>query len=365
MNDMNKQPDGQRSPNETAGMITRSVTPLNLEMPFSSLREFITPNEQFYVRGHFPIPEIDTRSWRLKVEGAVGLPFESSYDELRQMPSKTMTATMECAGNGRSFLEPKVKGVAWDLGAVGNAQWTGVLLRDVLHRAGVKPGAQEVVLEGNDKGTIPDPPRPPGEIYYARSLPIAKASDDVLLAYEMNGQPLSASHGFPLRAVVPGWFGMASVKWLQRIIVTVTPFNGYYQSIDYTYWRRRDGLPTLLPLAEMELKAQIARPSMGEVVPAGAPYRIHGAAWTGTGVIAGVELSSDGGVTWSSAKLLGESVKNAWRFWEYNWTPSASGNHTLIARACDSSGRTQPELRNPDHGTYVINHWLPIEVEVR
>ena len=346
-------------------MITRGEEPLNLEMPFSSLREFITPNEQFYVRGHFPIPEINAQNWRLKVEGAVASPFELTYDELRQMPSQTMTATMECAGNGRTFLQPKVKGVAWDLGAVGNAEWTGVLLRDVLQRAGVRSDAREVVLEGGDKGAIPEPPRPPGEIHYARSLPIAKASDDVLLAFEMNGQPLPASHGFPLRAVVPGWFGMASVKWLQRIIVSETPFNGYYQSIDYTYWQRRDGLPTLVPLAEMELKAQIARPSMGEVLSAGAQYRVHGAAWAGTEEVAGVEISIDGGGTWSPASLIGESVRNAWRFWEFNWTPGGPGKYSLVARARDSAGRTQPEQRNADYGTYVVNHWLPIVVEVR
>ncbi len=218
-------------------MITRGEEPLNLEMPFSSLREFITPNEQFYVRGHFPIPEINVQNWRLKVEGAVASPFELTYDELRQMPSQTMTATMECAGNGRSFLQPKVKGVAWDLGAVGNAEWTGLLLGDVLRRAGVRSDAREVVLEGGDKGAIPEPPRPPGEIHYARSLPIAKASDDVLLAFEMNGQPLPASHGFPLRAVVPGWFGMASVK--------VAPADH----------RHRDAVQRLLPIDRLHLLA--------------------------------------------------------------------------------------------------------------
>lgn len=347
-------------------MITRGEAPLNLEMPFSSLREFITPNEQFYVRGHFPIPEVHAQSWRLKVEGAVASPFELSYEELRQMPARTMTATLECAGNGRSFLEPKVKGVAWDLGAVGNAEWTGVLLRDVLQRAGVMGGAKEVVLEGGDKGIIPEPPRPPGEIHYARSLPIAKANDDVLLAFEMNGQPLPASHGFPLRAVVPGWFGMASVKWLQRIIVTDTPFNGYYQSIDYTYWQRRNGLPTLVPLAEMELKAQIARPSMSESIPAGTPYRVYGAAWAGADEVDAVEISSDGGGNWSAANLIGEPVKNAWRFWEFIWnTPAEPGKYWLFARARDSSGRTQPEQRNADYGSYVVHHWLPIVVEVR
>src|SRR4029079_10649688 len=147
-------------------------------MPFSSLDQFITPADRFYVRCHFPIPELNADTWRLKIEGAVGSPLEVSHDDLRGMPQHTITATMECAGNGRSFLEPKVKGVAWDLGAVGNAQWTGVLLRDLLQRAGVRPGAEEVILEGGDKGIIPEPPRPPGEINYARSLPMAKASDD-------------------------------------------------------------------------------------------------------------------------------------------------------------------------------------------
>ena len=349
----------------SVNLIVREQEPLNLEMPFSSLREFITPNEQFYVRGHFPIPEVDAQSWRLKVEGAVASPFELTYNELREMPTETTTATLECAGNGRSFLQPKMKGVAWGLGAVGNAEWTGVLLREVLQRAAVESGAREVVLEGGDKGAIAEPPRPPGKIHYARSLPIAKASDDVLLAFEMNGQPLPASHGFPLRAVVPGWFGMASVKWLQRIIVTEAPFNGYYQSIDYSYWRRRDGLPTLVPLAEMELKAQIARPSVGEVLSAGASYRVHGAAWAGTDNVAGVEISTDGGNSWSATNLIGEPVKNAWRFWEFIWTPADKGQYSLVARARDSAGRTQPEQRNADYVSYVVNHWLPIVVKVR
>src|SRR3982751_2471274 len=224
-----KMNDPSDSPNSTgaADMITRQTTPLNLEMPFSSLRDFITPNERFYVRGHFPIPEIKAETWRLKVDGAGANKLELSYAELRQMPARTITATMECAGNGRSFLEPKVKGVEWDLGAVGNAEWTGVLLRDVLERAGLQPEALEAILEGSDKGEIKEPPRPAGEIHYARSVPIGKATADVLLAYEMNGEPLTPEHGFPVRAVVPGWFGMASVKWLQRIAVSEGPFGFY------------------------------------------------------------------------------------------------------------------------------------------
>ena len=348
------------------GLIIRTDEPVNLEMAFSDLDSFITPNEQFYVRCHFPIPEINGRDWRLRIEGAIASPFELSYGELRQMPARTITATMECAGNGRSLLEPKVKGVPWGMGAVGNATWTGALLCDLLHRAGLENSAKEVVLEGADCGEIREGPSPPGQIHYARSLPAGKATEDVLLAWEMNGKPLTPAHGFPLRAVVPGWFGMASVKWLQRIVVSEKSFNGYYQSIDYAYWERRDGLPELKPLREMQVKAQIARPMVGEIVPANVTYRVHGAAWSASDRVAMVEVSSDSGASWQEAHLLGEPVRNAWRFWEFPWqTPSESGKYSLIARATDSAGRTQPKKRVAEYGTYMINHWLPIAVQVR
>jgi len=348
------------------GLITRGTDPLNLEMPFAQLDQFITPNEQFYVRCHFPVPEIDAAAWRLKIEGAVATAAELTLADLLKMPSQTITATMECAGNGRSFLRPKVKGVEWDLGAVGNAEWTGVLLRDVLERAGVNGAAREVVLEGADRGEIKEAPRPPGEISYARSVPLAKARADVLLAWALNGEPLTPEHGFPLRAVVPGWFGMAAVKWLERIIVTEEPFNGYYQSIDYTYWDRRDGLPTLVPLGEMQVKAQIARPTMNDVVPAGSTYLVQGAAWSGEADLGRLTCSSHGGAVWREAKLLGEAVRNAWRFWQFSWqTPTEPGNCTLMARATDANGRTQPTQRIADYGTYMVNHVLPIEVQVR
>jgi len=349
---------------EENGLISRGEEPLNLEMPFSSLNELITPNARFYVRCHFPVPEVDRQKWRLKVEGTVTHPLALTFEDLREIPARTIAATLECAGNGRSFLQPKVKGVAWDMGAVGNAAWTGVLLRDVLELAGLKGGAIDVILQGADKGTLKEPPRPPGEIHYARSVPIAKGMDDVLLVYEMNGEPLTAEHGFPLRAIVPGWFGMASVKWLERVIVSDQAFYGYYQSIDYTYWESQAGLPTLKPLAEMRVKAQIARPYMHELVPANSTYRVYGAAWV-EGEIAAVELSTDGGQSWSPTKLLGDGVQNAWRFWEFSWlTRAASGRCTLIARATDAAGRTQPPERVPEYGSYMINQWLPIEVEI-
>jgi len=272
---------------------------------------------------------------------------------------------MECAGNNRSFLEPKIKGLQWGLGAVGTAEWTGVPLSILLDRAGVKANGCEIILEGADGGMLEDPKSPPGELRFARSIPAEKARHDVLLAYKMNGSDLPPEHGFPVRAIVPGWYAMASIKWLQRIIVTDEPFTGYYQTIDYAYWNRRAEVAELTPLTEMQIKAEIAKPIQGETVPANSSVRVHGAAWTSDGEITKVELSTDGGSTWNETNLLSEPKPNAWRLWEFNWqTPRTPGTQTLIARATDSLGRTQPVLHDADRGTYMINHLLTIQVEV-
>src|SRR5215470_19687846 len=336
------------------GRIVRSESPLNLEMPFSSVDSFITPTKSFYVRTHFPIPAIDRNAWWLYVEGEVEKPFAINYQELITLQSATAPVTLECAGNNRNFLEPKVKRLQWRLGAVGTADWTGVPLATLLDRAIPKPNACEVILEGSDSGTLEDPKSPPGELKFARSIPLEKARRDVLLAYKMNGDDLPPEHGFPVRAIVPGWYAMASVKWLQRVIVNDRPFTGYYQTIDYAYWRRIDyghwqrgeDIAELTPLTEMQVKAEIARPAEGETVPANTSVPVHGAAWACDAEITKVELSTDGGVTWKDAKLLGESKPNAWRLWEFNWqTPLSPGTQTLIARATDSRGLTQPVNR--------------------
>jgi DMSO/TMAO reductase YedYZ molybdopterin-dependent catalytic subunit len=351
----------------------RSESPLNLEMPFSTVDSFLTPTKAFYVRTHFPIPAIDRDAWWLCVEGEVEKPFAINFEELMTIESVTAPVTLECAGNNRNFLEPKVKGIQWRLGAVGTAEWTGVPLSTLLDRAIPKPNAGEIILEGTDCGMLEDPKGPPGELKFARSIPLEKARRDVLLAYKMNGCDLAPEHGFPLRAIVPGWYAMASIKWLQRIIVTDRPFTGYYQTLDYAYWQRTEyahwqrgeGIAELTPLTEMQVKAEIARPAEGETVPANTSVRVRGAAWACDAEITKVELSTDGGATWNDAKLLGESNSNAWRLWEFTWqTPSQPGKQTLLARATDSLGRTQPSHRDPDRGTYMINHLLPIEVEV-
>ena len=348
------------------GRIVRGEDPLNLEMPFEKLDGFITPTESFYVRTHFPIPAIDRDEWWLHVEGEVGKPFAINYEELLKLKSLTIPVTLECAGNNRDFLEPKVKGVQWRLGAVGTAKWTGVPLAILLDRADVKPEACEVILEGADGGELREPKRPSGNVHFARSIPIAKAREDVLLAYRMNDVDLPPENGFPLRAIVPAWYAMASIKWLQRITVTDRAFTGYYQTLDYAYWARRGDTAELVPITEMQVKAEIARPVAGDILPANSNVRVHGAAWTSDAEITMVELTTDGGSTWNKAKLVGEAKANAWRLWEFDWeTPAKPGKQTLIARATDSNGRTQPIERDPDRGTYMINHLLPIEVEVR
>lgn len=353
-------PEPQRT---AAGLIIRSQEPVNLEMPFANLRDFLVSNEQFYVRNHFPQPKLEARDWRLRVEGLVKEPLELSYDDLLKLSPRTAPVLLECAGNNRSSLTPKTKGVQWDQGAVGTAEWTGVPLKAILQRAGVRSGATEVVLEGADQGEVADVA---GAIHFARGVPLDKAQRDVLLAHRMNGAELPPSHGYPLRAIVPGWYGVSSVKWLTRIIVTNQPFRGFFQSVDYTYWDRPYGTPIQRPITELSVKAQIARPAGKEVVPAGKSYRVFGAAWTGEADVERVEVSTDGGRTWSAARFPSKPTRHAWRLWEYDWSvPGNSGRYTLVARAIDSKGRQQPAERGRDYRNYLISHPLPVEVDVR
>jgi DMSO/TMAO reductase YedYZ molybdopterin-dependent catalytic subunit len=358
---------GQGEKNESDGLIPRQKNPDNLEFPFATLDSFITPNERFYVRNHFAQPKIDPLSWLLRIEGAVKNELELSLDDLKKLPSRSITATLECAGNCRAFLEPKVKGVPWQLGAVGNAEWTGVPLAAVLERAGLHDSAAEVILEGADTGEITADIKPAGKVPFARSLPLGKArSPEVLLVYKMNGVDLPPAHGFPLRAVVPGWYGVASIKWLQKMIVSPRPFNGYFQSIDYSFFsKEKSGLARVVPITELQVKAEIAHPTSGEIIRANSDYRIDGAAWTGEGGITKVEVSTDAGKSWREAKLPSENMKNAWRLWDYAWrTPGKQEKVRIMARATDTRGRVQPLERDSDRRNYMISHVLPVDVTI-
>ncbi len=348
-----------------AGLILREREPVNLESPFEELEGYLTPVPLFYVRSHFHAPDLDGSTHRLRIEGAVRQPFEIGLEELQALPAVTRTATLECAGNSRIFLVPQVGGAQWELGAVSTAEWTGVPLTALLERAGLEPGVCELVFEGEDRGTPREPPVPPGETQYARSLAIEKA-EDVVIAYAVNGEPLPKDHGFPLRAIVPGHYGMASVKWLKAIRAVREPFRGYFQTTDYAYWEYEDGNPVRRALGQMALKSAIARPRTREVVAAGSSYTVAGAAWGSDTHVEAVEVSADSGESWASAEFLDAPVPGVWRRWRYAWTvPERPGTYTLMSRGKDAEGHVQPAEHDKRFGTYVIHHTLPIEVEVR
>jgi len=353
-------------PFSSAGLIIRQKEPRNLEAPFDRIDSYLTPAELFYIRSHFTTPDVDADSYELRIDGAVRQPFALSYEELRRMPSETRIATLECAGNGRVFLVPQVQGAQWELGAVGNAEWTGVPLRTLLERAELAEDACEIVLEGADRGTPKEEPLPPDPISYAWGLPRAKAiAPEGLIAYAMNGRDLSPDHGFPVRAIVPGHYGMASVKWLTRIQAVREPFHGYWQTSDYAYWASMDGKPVRRALGEMQLKSEIARPGVYETLPANRMYTVCGAAWAGETDVIEIAVSTDGGRTWANAKFLDPVRRHAWRRWKFDWlTPKKPGRCTLLARARDAGGMLQPDRHDQNYGVYVINHSLPIEVFV-
>jgi DMSO/TMAO reductase YedYZ molybdopterin-dependent catalytic subunit len=350
----------------SAGMTIRQKEPANLETPLDQVDSYLTPADLFYIRSHFTAPRLERASYQLRIDGAVRDPLALTYQQLRDMPSETRVATLECAGNSRVFLIPQVGGAQWELGAVGNAEWTGVPLGALLEHAGLEEDACEIVLEGADRGTPAEAPVPPEPISYARSLPRDKALQrEVLIAYQMNGRDLPLHHGYPVRAIVPGHFGMASVKWLTRIQAVREPFRGYWQTSDYGYWGDLDGKPVRRALGEMKLKSEIVRPRVYERLAPNQRYTVFGVAWAGETEATGISVSTDGGRTWAEAEFLDPVQRYAWRRWKFEWlTPAKPGRYTLLSRAKGADGSVQPAKHDQNYGSYVINYPLPIEVFV-
>jgi DMSO/TMAO reductase YedYZ molybdopterin-dependent catalytic subunit len=350
------------------GLTVRMHEPRNLETPVEHLvsKNGLTATEHFYVRSHFAVPTIDMKTWKVRVEGHVERPVEFTLDDLKQLTGVKKHLTMECAGNGRVFLTPAVRGLQWGFGGVGTAEWTGVTLASVLEKAGVKKGAVDVVLIGADKGSINVDPPSPGPIHFDRGIPIEKAlKPETVLAWGMNGVDLTPSHGFPLRAVVGGWYGMAAVKWLTRIVVTDKPYGGFWQTFDYSHFTRTGDLPSLTAVTKMQPKAVITSPVEGGVVPAGQPVAVSGLAWSGEAAAAAVEFSDDGGATWQKMKFDAKADPFVWQPWAMTWTPKRQGPVKLLARCTDTTGAAQPDKRDPDRRTYMINHLVPVEVTVQ
>jgi DMSO/TMAO reductase YedYZ molybdopterin-dependent catalytic subunit len=336
--------------------------PENSETPLESVHGWVTPNRLFFIRNHFAAPTVERKGWRLRIGGRVDRPIELSYDELSAMPQRSVFATVECAGNGRSFLSERQTGVQWGAGAIGHAEWTGVPVSAVLERAGVRPGAVEVLFEGADRGSESDHPE---LMNFARSLPMTKALDrDTLLVLRMNGELLTTDHGAPVRLFVPGWYGVASVKWLSRIDVLDRSFHGYYQSVKYTVQRRDTaGRVETVVVGPMELKSEIVRPGDDEALGVGT-NRIFGIAWAGEEAIDRVEVSTDGGQTWAPADLLSQPARYCWALWEYLWEVAEPGEYTLLSRAISTSGVVQPVEHDPLNGGYLIHHSRPRQVQI-
>lgn len=337
-------------------------SPENSETPLANAESWVTPNRLFFVRNHFDVPEIDLAAWRLNLAGCVQRQVELTWDEVSSLPTRSVFATVECAGNGRSFLETKASGVQWGAGAIGHAEWSGVPLSLLLKEAGLTPEAIEIVVTGADTGAEPDHPE---EMHFARSLPLEKAvHPDTLLATRMNGEPLELAHGFPVRLLVPGWYGVTSVKWVTGLEAVSQPFDGYFQNVKYTIQRWTGRGMATESVGAMPVKSEIIRPQTNDELGIGS-NRIFGMAWAGEDAVEAVEVSVDGGNSWSQAELIGPRAAYSWNLWEYLWEVVAPGPYTILSRAISQGGRIQPIKHASLNGGYQIDFSRPTHVVVK
>jgi sulfite oxidase len=346
------------------GVILRSYRFIDLETPVEYFNTWLTPVPHFFVRNHMHEPsELDAKEWRLSISGEVEKPMTLSLGELSKIETHSVVNTLECAGNGRSMHRPQVPGIQWGKGAVGTARFSGARLRDVLQRAGVKSSGKHVMFRGLDEVPGKVPP-------FIRSIPIEKALDaDTLVATHMNGSPLTKHHGFPARALVPGWIGAASCKWLTEIKVLDAEFVGNFMSPGY----RLPNQPVkpgdavkpedTHPVTALNVKSIISGPVDGAHVKSG-QLAIQGAAWGGEADIAKVEISTDGGSTWNLAKLGHDQARYAWRLWSFDWKATKSGDYEILSRATDTLGRTQPGTPVWNPSGYLYNAIDQVRIHV-
>jgi len=335
--------------------------PLNAETPLELLTDYLTPNDLFFVRSHW-IPRMpDLKTWRLTVDGEVSKPLSLSLADLRKLPRVETTCVLQCAGNGRGLHDPVLPGVQWKYGAVGNARWSGVRVEDVLKMAWIKESAAHLHLFGSDV--------PPGKVPpFHRSIGTSKAMKDCILAFEMNGQPLPAQHGAPLRLVVPGWAGDHWMKWVVRITASAKPQTGFFMDTAYK-WPLKPGEPgvafkpeEMKPVTELFVKSNITTaPKKARV---GAAVDLRGFAFSGAPAIAKVELSDDDGKTWRAATVDSRFSPYAWRLWSFRWTPKRPGKAVIFARATDTRGAVQPRTAIWNQSGYLYNGWHSVEIEV-
>lgn len=340
---------------------SEQITPEELQlaarnhgMPLEALAYDVTPVGLHYLLIHYDIPAVDERDWRLTVGGRVRRPLELSLAQVRARPAVTTPVTMECAGNGRARLSPRPVSQPWLHEAVGTGEWTGVALAPLLEEAGLLDDAVEVVFTGLDRGVEAGRPQ-----VYERSLSLADARrEEVLLAYELNGQPLPPQHGFPLRLLVPGWYGMTSVKWLAGITAVAEPFDGYQQASAYRYRQAPDDPGD--PVTRIAVRAIMVPPGVPDFMTRRrfvelAPCALHGRAWSGHGPVTAVQVSADRGATWAAATVEPGAGPHAWHRWTWTWEPERAGDHELWCRAADAAGNVQPVEPVWNLGGYAVN----------
>ena len=347
------------------GMIVRSYRFLDLEMPVEFMTEWLTPVNHFFVRNHmFEPAKLDASTWKLTIGGLVEKPIVLTLADLEKVPVHSVTNAMECAGNGRTLQNPKVPGVQWGKGAVGNAKFSGPSLKVLLEKARIKDTGKHVMFRGLDEVPGKVPP-------FVRSIPLEKAIDaDTLVATHMNGAALTKNHGFPARVITPGWAGAASCKWLTEITVLDKPAEGNFMSPGY----RMPNTPVkpgeaVKPedthsITGLTVKSLIAAPSDTAKLKPG-KQEIKGVAWAGEADITKVEISTDGGSSWNLAELGKDHAKYAWRLWSYAWKPTKSGDYVILSRATDSQGRVQPEAAVWNPSGYLYNAYDQVKVYVQ
>ena len=343
-------------------LIVRGESPLNAETPVELFTSYITPNDRFFVRSHLGPPGGSTESRPLKVGGLVKTAIALDFEAIRRFEAVTRPAVLQCSGNGRALFNTPIPGVGWERGAVGNAEWTGVLLRDILEKAGLDPKAKHVQFLGGDR-----PPNPKTPAFH-RSLPIERAMDpSTLIAYGMNGPGIPLLHGSPFRLIVPGWAGNHWMKWLREITVSTEEAPGFYQRTGYKMPKvpvPRDVTPKpedLVSVTWMNVKSLIAAPVSGSRLRKG-PATIAGVAWTGEGRVAKVEVAIDDGA-WQPSELHGPDHEGAWRMWKFAWDAPA-GKHRVRARATDTSGAIQPGATPWNKSGYLWNGIESVTFEV-
>ncbi|MCL7747524.1 sulfite oxidase [Halalkalibacter alkaliphilus] len=340
---------------------TRGLQPENKETPISFLNTDIVPSHLFFKRNHFSYPKLTYSNYWLPINGLVKTPKIFSLQEIVKLPSKTIKVILECAGNKRSLFEPKVFGEQWEKGAISQGYWTGVSLTTLLEATGINPKAKEVLIEGYDKGKRTDKNN---EYSYSRSLPLDKALDpDTIIAYEYNSQPIPFKHGYPLRLIVPNWYGMASVKWIKQISLISSEFKGPYQSIDYVYYPNKENDTDSFPVTIMNVNSTIQEPVHMEILNTGT-HVIKGIAWTGAGEVSKVEVSTDHGDTWLEAEIEPTYRSYGWVSWTYEWSVYDPGEYTIMSKSTDTLGRTQPLKPFWNRKGYGYNAIDKVEVKI-